>query len=1339
MELVSVEILLVALIQFARLQLSCQTNQANVPFKTSFVAASDYAVRRNGPLTSSIVGELPPQAANEAPGFEQSSAADELRLAATIRGRELSWLGKEIRSLANQQSADFGQAEQSVQRAESSKQSVLTYEVDSSPNRPQNERPRHSNEPQRGQDEALAEGGYGQAAEDLLAAPSGAETSAEPEVLRSQPTTEGSTTATRALSESPKTSAAPATTSPSTTTSSTPAPTSKTSEPEEAQTNASSATTSAGSTSTSAAPPTTAAAAAAVAPTTTAATTTVSSPTTSISLKPDAPTTSANLLNATTGESASTSSGNNAASGGNATSTAVALAPTTSTPILSADNSDSSTSAETTTARASTVSATVASSTTPTSSRSRSGGGEPRRTPESDLQQSVGGEVERLTSKSMEAFASNRSSSARSSQCKFDQQSSCSYLIKTVPVVDKWPSPTAWNSTPVRVINEFVLVPEDSALSSEDSSYPVRRPNNKELDPTSLQAEHRTTDGEGDGELPADDVELDYLSPDSETLKSVSELLVFGRTSPPTTVSPGLQYSARSAPITSTTTRATSTSVRHNEVPEVASSPQISSTSTSKPSTVAPASSTTSATNAGASSSSTTTTTTRPTTRVSQSFTIRVSPARTNTSSQRPSTAASQSASQSTSSSRSGELATSTTSVSAAPTSTRKPQQAVRLNQKILRIGAEPESQPARATTTTTSTTSTSTTTKRPTRQASVEPRQKSGRASGRHRQYYGEPLGDLRRRSPVSEIYSPLANGADEEEANILTRYTIPSQLTRISSIKKGTQADLARGAPLESISRQSAREAEPGIGRRIQLATGQQRAANQHRQKPADREPLTAAQQRQASGRSTMLDESRLAFGQSNPSRIGTIGALEETDTRQLPQQVAANRNAAPSSTTTEAALPTEWARSPATERELERAPVVRAGAQVSGKQATTARIETRAIGAEFQTGSSNLNRSASEQSFLADTRQQPGSTSRKMSGESGSPVNVTRSIGATARQPDATTTNATPTTTTTSTRANPASEPSNSTTTSRREQGSSGQQAIGRAQRKDEVMTLIASSSNVNQVERSRQSSLIEPAETSTALANQPDERRPTGVVEAETHKSTERPRKMAVSSSPPLAKQPAAPVNKLPDVRVQRGGLLSLVDEYEGSVEDQLAKDALHSRPRSPAPKRTNAYTGARQSQPAARPTMDTGKWLPSGDELAASLSASANGADELGHETQPATNLLPGRPGIDYPIHWQVPKTSFDCRNYEQSGFYADVESDCQAYHSCHKWRGGRHTFLCPNGTLFSQELLTCDWWYNVECSASKLYLANEGANGPSEKSVGESRRAPNELSRRGAA
>lgn len=165
------------------------------------------------------------------------------------------------------------------------------------------------------------------------------------------------------------------------------------------------------------------------------------------------------------------------------------------------------------------------------------------------------------------------------------------------------------------------------------------------------------------------------------------------------------------------------------------------------------------------------------------------------------------------------------------------------------------------------------------------------------------------------------------------------------------------------------------------------------------------------------------------------------------------------------------------------------------------------------------------------------------------------------------------------------------------------------------------------------------------------------------------------------------------------------------QYEGSVEDQIAKDELHDRLSSRRTKlSTNSYGSSTTtfSKSSPKPAARGSGGKPTPADLVSDISGDADsGAGQ--------NNQMPGRPGIDYPIHWQVPKTSFDCRNHEQSGFYADVESDCQAYHSCHKGRGGRHTFLCPNGTLFSQELLTCDWWYNVECSASRLYLQSGSA------------------------
>jgi len=42
------------------------------------------------------------------------------------------------------------------------------------------------------------------------------------------------------------------------------------------------------------------------------------------------------------------------------------------------------------------------------------------------------------------------------------------------------------------------------------------------------------------------------------------------------------------------------------------------------------------------------------------------------------------------------------------------------------------------------------------------------------------------------------------------------------------------------------------------------------------------------------------------------------------------------------------------------------------------------------------------------------------------------------------------------------------------------------------------------------------------------------------------------------------------------------------------------------------------------------------------------------------------------------------------------------------FHVCQE--DGRHfKFLCPNGTIFNQELLVCDWWYESDCSLADAY------------------------------
>ncbi|CAB3250671.1 unnamed protein product [Arctia plantaginis] len=86
---------------------------------------------------------------------------------------------------------------------------------------------------------------------------------------------------------------------------------------------------------------------------------------------------------------------------------------------------------------------------------------------------------------------------------------------------------------------------------------------------------------------------------------------------------------------------------------------------------------------------------------------------------------------------------------------------------------------------------------------------------------------------------------------------------------------------------------------------------------------------------------------------------------------------------------------------------------------------------------------------------------------------------------------------------------------------------------------------------------------------------------------------------------------------------------------------------------------------------------------------------------------------PGQPGIDYPILTVIPPTSFNCKTQRYKGFFADPESRCQVWHYC-DLNGGQASFLCPNGTIFSQAALTCDWWFNVRCNTTtQLYVLNE--------------------------
>ncbi|XP_047471198.1 pupal cuticle protein 36-like [Penaeus chinensis] len=90
----------------------------------------------------------------------------------------------------------------------------------------------------------------------------------------------------------------------------------------------------------------------------------------------------------------------------------------------------------------------------------------------------------------------------------------------------------------------------------------------------------------------------------------------------------------------------------------------------------------------------------------------------------------------------------------------------------------------------------------------------------------------------------------------------------------------------------------------------------------------------------------------------------------------------------------------------------------------------------------------------------------------------------------------------------------------------------------------------------------------------------------------------------------------------------------------------------------------------------------------------------------------------GVPGEDYPILASVPDTGFSCDAQAVQGYYADTaaEAGCQVFHICQDraLRRQQDSFLCPNGTIFNQQYLVCDWWFNVDCSqAESFYSVNE--------------------------
>uniref|UniRef100_T1JG13 Chitin-binding type-2 domain-containing protein n=1 Tax=Strigamia maritima TaxID=126957 RepID=T1JG13_STRMM len=83
----------------------------------------------------------------------------------------------------------------------------------------------------------------------------------------------------------------------------------------------------------------------------------------------------------------------------------------------------------------------------------------------------------------------------------------------------------------------------------------------------------------------------------------------------------------------------------------------------------------------------------------------------------------------------------------------------------------------------------------------------------------------------------------------------------------------------------------------------------------------------------------------------------------------------------------------------------------------------------------------------------------------------------------------------------------------------------------------------------------------------------------------------------------------------------------------------------------------------------------------------------------------------GVAGLDYPTYRAVPRgLTFKCF-HRAAGFYADPDTQCQVWHLC-DLHGRKHSFLCPNRTMFNQQIRGCDWWYNVDCDGSVALYSN---------------------------
>ncbi|XP_044014110.1 putative uncharacterized protein DDB_G0282133 [Aphidius gifuensis] len=107
----------------------------------------------------------------------------------------------------------------------------------------------------------------------------------------------------------------------------------------------------------------------------------------------------------------------------------------------------------------------------------------------------------------------------------------------------------------------------------------------------------------------------------------------------------------------------------------------------------------------------------------------------------------------------------------------------------------------------------------------------------------------------------------------------------------------------------------------------------------------------------------------------------------------------------------------------------------------------------------------------------------------------------------------------------------------------------------------------------------------------------------------------------------------------------------------------------------------------------------------------------------------------GQPGVDFPMLTSIPPTKFNCKQHKD-GYYGDTETNCQVFHICDN--GRKTSFLCPNGTIFQQSQLICDWWFKVDCSKSaELYEQSAEQLAKDERKRADKKRMNSEFHRFG--